>query len=850
MKRKNLKALKLISSLLSISAIGYVISPIIATKENSISRVDVKTNSTPSTGTSGWQEETLTFTVEANPYWKQKIFAYDATNELIKDILKPNKQYGANYSVKLLPITDDMKRQGYVEFVVKQIKNQYTNGVTTGTTITEFINPTSEWGKTNSNGAAGSTINSGSTTKVEVDGEQVDDSKIWSTKSKSLFLQQKYSFKWNSDSEIGDFLLKTDKKDLSSEDILNNFVSTADSTDLLPKETKGTFDQNFSTTSGFNTTSGTDTISSQDAKQFGVGEINVTFDSAAGNKTGNNQDWVNGNKPSADQTKRIVRGLVGSDNKKHTVKLNLEDSSLNTFKNTQLNLDAIKKQNPAFSYSGTNSGSNQTVTISQLTPSQIINALNGDLTSLLTTTNYIANSANSSSNPLLPAIYVTYMNKNAFTDPALPFKGTGLSKQKNVPYVDENYNPIMNGDSESTTGETSVNNLMNITNVKGVANDAEGQLELKITYNYYDIYKNVLISDYEVPYTITGLQVNESTDKNLFFGWKSVENLPFNSSSYLEKLYTDNQNDQTYLKDLSNSLFFGSNDAYQMDRKVEITKNARNKAELTVKLTFPYFGEEKEKVLQTTFKFATDTASSGIKFKSKAVIEETVGSFSDKTPQSLINDISNGTYSSEIFVNEVNGVGGDQVILTPNASNDGIIVQVISNKVTYWNAYNGFKKGQSGGYVYDFSFTPSNASNPDFDKLKNIPLQEITKQNVIDLYLKHLSPFNVSGSEFSLTEDDVELVIDEKTGSLTVKVLIHQFDQDKQDVNRTFQSTLLGFNNQNLVDNNSFVKPLDLTIPLSATLAAVSTIALSVLLGISVKKRMKLKKAKKVHEKK
>lgn len=793
---------------------------------------------------SGLTESDLTFTINTNLSWKGKYFVDQVTNTMIEEMLIPDKQYGANFYVKLLPITQDMILNGYVEFVVKQIKYSYGNDAsnTSGNinVVTEtFINPPS-----NGNTNPSMTTQTPSTTTL--DGETITQNNVWTTKNiTGLFLTRKYNFKWNSDRKIGDFLKITDKKSLTSDDIMLNFVSNSDSTDILPIGTTANFNQ-FSL--NVQQTTGNDSITHDDATKYGVGEIQMNFNETT--RTQQNNNWASGQAPTTDQSKRIVRGLVGSDGQKHEVKLNLESGSQNLL-STTLDVSKIKKQNPNFNPS-TNINSNQ-VQIRSLTPSELLNALNGNLKDLLTTTNYLATSSSfASSTPQLPPIYVEYMDKNAFTSD-LPFKGSGLSTTKNVPYVTINndtrlYEPIMSNGTYLTTGSNSVNNLMNITNIEATAIDSTGTLELIIKYDRYDIFYNVMVKGFMVPITISGFQTNSTFEKSLYFSWKDVENIPYQSANDLYNAYSQNQSNQDYLNALANSLFSGSLDTYNMQKEIVVNSPSSNSTEVTI--TFKNFGGDSyvdssgtlHKGRKFTKTFTFSSSSSGAVFQTQTNVESEINNafgkpISEVTPTEAIDAISKGKISENSFV--VRGYSRSQngVLFTPGSDNKTLIVSVVnSNGTTSSNFYTGFKEGQSSDYTYNFGFTNSSS-----DTLKGIPLEEITAQDVIDNYLNKLPLFSSTGSPFRLTPENITLTKNPENGSLTITLSLDGFVAGITETS-SFTTTMYGFNSQTIIDGNSYVAPLNLTIPLSASFAALIAIIFTVLLVLMIRKRSKFKK--------
>lgn len=830
-------------------------------------------------------EKSLVFNINKNPSWAGKYFADEVTAEMIQELLEPTTPYGANYFVNIEPITTEMQTQGYVNFTVTQIKNEYdSNGLVVGAKEVKIPPTKVDVSSGNSNGGGVANGNSGnpdmaagSTTSTTTNGTNY----TWTTKnitndSNGLFKPRKYKFSWNTDKEIGDYLMSTTStiNNVKNEDVFNNLVSTADSTDILPtgssaqvlypmNGTVANGSQNMPSTKIQTTTTSSDTISDEDAKKYGVAKVKITFGSESGSsgllQTGTNSNWVDGEVPSGTKVEKIVRGFDDTNGDKHTIYL---AANSNSIKSTTFDVNKIKQQNPNFQEPFSTNSSN-TAKISDFFPSQLVNALNGDLVSLLTTTEYFPTSTTTGQQKTttLPALYLEYMGKNAFTDSSLPFKGTGLSALTNIPYVDKNYNPIYESDgkTQKTTGSTSVNNLLTITGIDANAIDEEGKLELKVRYNYYDIFYNVMVSNKEEVVTITGMKKNKDANKNLYFDWKSNDDLLYSSATDFLNAYESNKENQAYLKDLTNTLFYGSTDTYQKDRTVSVEQvnTNGNTNQLKVTLTFPEFGGEwyldgsnkKEgKKFEQTFTFKTSGTGS-TSFSSQKSVESAIKAagydLSTLTPQKLIDLISEGKINKNIFFGS--SKANEQVLFTSNASNNGLIVQVYDGTNLYTNFYTGLAQGESENFVYNFSF--SEDSMPEaYKKLLTIPVEDITKQDVIN-YLNELSPFNVAGSQFfdSLTEQNIELVPDPQNGSLKVSVTIPQYDASIENANRTFTTVIQGLTSQKLVDDNSYVAPLNLTIPLSATFAGVVVIGLSSVLIVMIRKRIKLKQSKKEH---
>ena len=371
------------------------------------------------------------------------------------------------------------------------------NGVPTAENNSNFTFVDAPSNITYSDGSS-STINmkasiSGETTTIN--GVSLSQKYVWTTKNiQNLFLPYKYSFNWNSNDKIGDFLRSTSKqaptststqdddansKYLTPQDVYDNMIATSSNTDLLPNDT-------ISKAISISTNLSAYGISNDDASNYGIALITVDFSKSDQGKNGSS--WANGQIP---KETYLVRGLANSNGNKEEMKLNISSNS-NTFLNTSFSVSKVKEQNSNFTLpQGINGNSFK---ISDLTPTQLINTLvtnqNGssNLLNLLTTKTYLSDNSQS------PAIYLTYMGKNQYstkdskeatsdTPTSSSWYGTGLYEQGSI------YSRT-NGVISSTKDQNAATSSQ-ITAISASSDDSTGTLYLKITYNNYDVYDNV-----------------------------------------------------------------------------------------------------------------------------------------------------------------------------------------------------------------------------------------------------------------------------------------------------------------------------------------------------------------------
>ncbi|MDE6894261.1 MAG: hypothetical protein K2J02_02715 [Malacoplasma sp.] len=763
--------------------------------------------------------------------WYNKQFSSSVSEENLKELLQPNVEFDVNWGINILTPTDGSEAlsSGYVEFSVYQIQKNISDGVSAGPTtdgsdVRTWIDAPDNINFTN-NTQSNISMKANPTSDVEINGVTIPKDKVWTTKNiPDLFLPYKYNFAWNTNDQIGDFLSRTSDTTLTADSIYSNMISTSSITDILPsKETVISlikFTQN-DLSSDFG-------ISNDNATKYGVGKININFSNNTNTSNGNL--WATGTTPNIT---KLVRGLGST---KEIMHFNVDDDGGSNFLSTTLDLNAIKDKNPNFKTPAALEKTATEAKISDFTPSELINALtfsnNGSsIFNLLTTQDFLKTPASA------PALYLTYMGSNmlnvgvtATDNGASQWKGTGLYQQGNVDYIENGV----------VTKQVNAANESNIISITPNADDANGILNLKVAYNYYDVFKNVIESNKVTSIKIEGMQQSEAAD-DLFAQWNSIDNLLYSNINDVSTAFNNNKDNAEFLKSFSNSFFSGSQATYDLDRQVEITTSGNT---LTVTLTFPEFGREKNFVV--TQDYELKTGSSGINFNSQAQVQNSVSDYSSYSPNSLIDAILNGKVNLSSFVS---APSGSTTIVTQNSTNDGIIIQVTTNNSSSAAFYTGLQKSPSVSFVYNFAFSDDTDQilQAGLAALRSIPIEKITDDNVYEHYISKLPVYN-GANKIALNSTDIKKINKNlDNNSIDISILVPSYnsaDKTLSEDDRTFSITLNGFISEKQIDDNSSPKITDLTIPLSVSFAVIIVLIMIGLLVHLILKQKRLSKSK------
>ncbi|MDE7099993.1 MAG: hypothetical protein K2N99_02075, partial [Malacoplasma sp.] len=713
--------------------------------------------------------------------WYNKKFSSSVSEENLKELLQPNIEFDVNWGVNILTPTDGSEAlsSGYVEFSVYQIQKNISDGVSAGPTtdgsdVRTWIDAPDNINYTD-NTSSSISMKANLSSDVEINGVNIPKDKVWTTKNiQDLFLPYKYNFSWNTNDQIGEFLSRTSDATLTAESIYSNMISTSSITDILPKKETITklikFSQN-DLTSDFG-------VSNTNATKYGVGKININFTSDS--TTNNGNLWASGNVPNIT---KLVRGLGQTKEKMH---FNVDDDGGSSFLQTVLNLDLIRDKNPNFKTPAILGEKTATeAKISDFTPSELINALtfsnNGSsIFNLLTTQDFLKTPSSA------PALYLTYMGSNMLnvgvteTDSATQWKGTGLFQQGDVDYIENGV----------VTKQVNAANESNIISITPNADDVNGILNLKVVYNYYDVFKNVIESNKVTSITIEGMQQNQVAD-DLFAQWKSIDNLLYSNINDVSTAFNNNKDNAEFLKSFSNSFFSGSQTTYDLDRQVNITTSTDNV--ITITLTFPEFGREKNFVVAQDYQL--ESGSSGINFNSQSQVQNSVSDYGSYSPNTLIDAILNGKVSLSNFVS---APSGSTTIVTQNSTNDGIVIQVTTGNSSSAAFYTGLQKSPSVSFVYNFAFSDDTDETlqSGLATLRSIPIEKITNENVYEYYISKLPVYN-GANKIALASTDIKNINKNlDNNSIDVSILVPSYnsaDKTLSEDDRTFSITLNGF---------------------------------------------------------
>ncbi|MDE5775066.1 MAG: hypothetical protein K2H51_01895, partial [Malacoplasma sp.] len=547
--------------------------------------------------------------------------------------------------------------------------------------------------------------------------------------------------------------------------------------------------------------------------------------------TNNGNLWASGNVPNIT---KLVRGLGQTKEKMH---FNVDDDGGSSFLQTVLNLDLIRDKNPNFKTPAILGEKTATeAKISDFTPSELINALtfsnNGSsIFNLLTTQDFLKTPSSA------PALYLTYMGSNMLnvgvteTDSATQWKGTGLFQQGDVDYIENGV----------VTKQVNAANESNIISITPNADDVNGILNLKVVYNYYDVFKNVIESNKVTSITIEGMQQSQVAD-DLFAQWKSIDNLLYSNINDVSTAFNNNKDNAEFLKSFSNSFFSGSQTTYDLDRQVNITTSTDNV--ITITLTFPEFGREKNFVVAQDYQL--ESGSSGINFNSQSQVQNSVSDYGSYSPNTLIDAILNGKVSLSNFVS---APSGSTTIVTQNSTNDGIVIQVTTGNSSSAAFYTGLQKSPSVSFVYNFAFSDDTDETlqSGLATLRSIPIEKITNENVYEYYISKLPVYN-GANKIALASTDIKNINKNlDNNSIDVSILVPSYnsaDKTLSEDDRTFSITLNGFISEKQIDDNSSPKITDLTIPLSVSFAVIIVLIMIGLLVHLILKQKRLSKSK------
>lgn len=860
--KKTLKILTIgLSSLTVIATI-----PSVATINNSLTQSNLSYDiSNPKTkAIQDGQEATAGFkfveqdVAEKNEWWgKQRVD--NVTNEQIKSLLIPyDTKSGGNlvgvvdYNVQILPISNDDRRNGGVRFTITQIAKKYLNGaLDPNTPIVEV--------KINKPGATGTT-NADYTWSTYEDYSSIPiTSSAWGTfggNFKGLAIIEKYNFAWNDDDIIGAYIKKTfddrleaNSTNITPDAIFSNFIKQDDN-HIVPNDYSITIRNN-----GPSSTSG-ESFTNWD--KYGLLEVSIKFYNT--NKT----DWIGDKFPSGAiegteptdlktpwiEIKKVFRGFYSNNGEIQNTNVFLDNGNIDNIKNATIMKTGTN--NPFTKYLLNNENK-----LSDLMPSELKElSLNG--------------------NSLLNFLYNNEWREPSVSDSLIKLSYFGKDVRKFSDNTTDN--KILPKDYRKDS---------DIKSIDVTPNDKDGSAIFTYHYDYYDVYSGKTIKDAVLSQTFPAgsFKVNPDAGKQLILSAKAANEVnAFTSSKDLMDLYEANKTNDTYLKSLSNLFVNGTNDALSKDRQVQfeyVNDNGHRATGPTqnVKmiLTFDSWNGESymssgnkvdgKQIIQT-FEFPSIDSLVSVNWKDNTTVANDINAIIKTSPNDqskTIADFSPSEIVDLLYTNDslntafTNGVPANATLSYFSDNSTGsLIVKAQSNTTavkkrsatTFLN--DASAKAVNSGYIQTRIFTGFKATNEQFQEfgwidnsevdvtLLQKELESITVDDVIHQYLKKIDFFK----DMNLTNQNVQIVKNSDTGTLTVYVTINEFNQDIPMANNKFSTVLRGFPVGSIEDRNSYKAPVDLTVILSAILGGLVVLGLGGYLGKTIFNRVKTNKIK------
>lgn len=808
-------------SLLTLSTLGLVVSSTISSTSSCLSigyssEMDSKlfnsNNSLDSSvfngiqGTASTTNKVGNYEVTSQPT-STNLYANQITEKMIESVLTVSSQTPtphlngtiSSFNVSILPVTEKNLSEGSVDFLICEVVKE-----SSGTYKTQFAT------SSNNNGI---NIDSSILNQYKIENTSATNNNVFSTSMfsnlNSWILKKNYEIKWKTDAEIKDYILNKKTEGLTKEDVWNNLIDNSILPPLLESSSGQTPSTNIVVTEE----------TSNGASGLGLYKIVITI-----NGTQNTQ-------PKNSSTK-YLGGFLKS-GKRNTFELsgNIDISNITITKEGLFNVgDQL---------------STSSTKLNQLTASEFVSP-NGGNDVLM---KILANGENLSINNSDKIIYLKYGNNtisfnNKSTTPKL--QSTNAETPSNV------------GDAKNKT---------KIKKIDAIPNDSNGSLQLIVYYDCFDVYSGTIKETNSIfNFPKSTFKINPNANKDLFVTWKEVDSLKNMNYSYevINEWYK-NRNNEEFSRMFSNNFLETTKSVKELPRTVEIdygavggvpvnnelTSNSDNT--VRVKLTFDNWGSiGKAYTIENIYAFdgykygeneANKTDVLNFQWKSNSKVFEENKSFTELTPSTaalnLITEYGNsptGLYNKFILGN-ASSASNVEVSLCPDDANGTLTVYArkksdngsatSANNHIYQQMYVGFKESNIESGITSFSFIPQSEVS---EELLSIPIEDVTKQNVIDLYLKKIDIFN----DNILTEDNVSItpINDDINPRLEVSVVIESFDQSRPDVTKeqqTFVTVISGFSKSTSNNLTKFDPPKDLT----AIISIVSAVVFSVSLGVT-----------------
>ena len=814
------RKIKKIISAITLTSLGIVLgsSLSISNLPNSISKIEISNNNSSGTTTTS-QNNSYTVVSGVQPTNK---YADQITNQELQSVLQSTNS-SITFTVVILPVTETNINQGSVDFLIYQRESKGT-----GSYDVSFADATKSETTGSGSKATGAQsdnqistdvlnkykIDTGTTgTSTTAEQKNVFNSLKFSSLS-DWILKKEFEIKWKSDTEISKYIKNKTTKGLTSEDVWLNMVEK----DFLPPL-------------GDSSSQGPHT------------EITVT------------------EKTEIDSNKQI--GNVGF----YTIKIDIKGTTQS---------GKVKETTSTKEFGGFLTESNQRFNF-EFTGNSNIGNLTIEKENLFNKGNLAAKTGTKLSE-LTPS---EFASPNGGTQMLIKIltQNEGLSNNNGNKIFTLSFGNLKNIEFNKPTSSTkAITADAKITNIDTIPNDSNGSLQMVVYYEAFDVYEGKNKSNvvtYNFP--VGTFRSDTAADATLFINWKTVDALPnMNYSNEVVNEYYKNKDDKEFARIFSNRFLDTTEQVKAMEREVSIEYEGIQGSEtngqytstsdsIIVTLTFPDWGAQGNSFkISNVFKFKgstyDNTTSSNdaltFQWKSNKQLFDENRTFSEIQPSQialeLIQKNSNGANNALYSTFALGNSGQNaEVTILPNDA-DGTMMVYMRNKTDagagivsasthlYQQMYVGFKKVNNSGNVTSFAWIPQNQID---QQLLAIPVDQITKQNVIDLYLSKTDLFK----DRVLTEDNVIIYPQQDesgTQTLVVEVTFPMYNQSIPGIDiekQTFMTVIKGFS---VINNNNvgeIVPPKDLTAIVSITSALCISIALGTWLGALLIRRARVK---------
>lgn len=738
---------------------------------------------------------TMTATQDTVSWWGQKL-PEEVKAEDIRSLIGVTANNGDQITanVNILPITKENIVGGYVNFFVAETAIAADGNVTTA-----YATPPTNVATTDTNFG---------------DGITVPTNKIWSTKSfAGLIKGQPYNYAWVSDEEISSYLKNFSGQTLTADDVWLNMLDHTNNNmpPLSTDEGVGTTDpQTVITVTAVDPTYGIWKIS--------VSSLNADsgFDTT-GVKT----------------LEKVVRGVAATNVDGSTMKLEQNVTNLSNLTISDATLF---------------NGATDNAQVSTLTASQFVSPIGGE-TALI---DLFTKGTGVGSNPLIDLAYAG--NKYKVDGSGELISGSALT-----------------GDSAITANELSV------TSINAIPNDSQGSLEVVIKYKTLDVYSNTYVEETKVlSWPANTFKINEFANSEFTFSWKAESQVQLLGTSYdIVNAFKKNADNSAFVQTFSNQFFIGTSDTYNTEREVNIDYSAGSTESngnyvsgtedktIVVTLTFkglPGFtytdaNGQQQVGFQTTatytlkgYEYYANETTLKITWKTQTNLFNENPTFYEYTPSEITSRIMRGTVSNDVFYSSVGENGTIEVSYYPNNKEGTLTVYVTqimpsttnsSSRYLYTQTYQGFKKNNSDSEVVEYSWIPQSEIP---STLLNTSLTKITKQQVINDYLKNIPLFE--NSVLDDTNVTIIPVITDTSSYLNVQVYISDYSETTNTTGKAFYTNIYGFMDTVSQNNTNFNPPKDYTALISIIASSVICVSLASVLVAMISRRARIRNFK------